>query len=500
MDFSFLNALYRTTALPPPEPWFSGTPLSYTYFGSYLVAAFGKALGIAPGVMFNLGIPLAAALTATSVYAAGTFLAGARAGLFAVLLALAAGNLAAPFLAVHPRAGLWEIFWDSSRVIPAGINEYPLWTFLFADLHAHALVMPFTAGFTALLVLFLTRREAGAPAFSAGRAAGWSLLSGLFLGAVQVTNGWSIPTYLALLFFLLVLSWWTGRGGGVRAGPRRPPERTSSSRPAEPSSSRGSSTVRSGRASPGCRPNLGWEPGPYARPLEFLEIWGFFLVLVVPFLFLAFRRSLLARSSRRAARPGPADRVPPPRRAPRALARVPRRLTRRRAGPDVRDRPLRVRPARGAAQGDRLGRPPSRGSRRLLVRDLRRRRDGPRLGPDEHRLQVLPRGVDLPLARGGRRARPPSRAGAASRETPLARRGGGHRRARALHLGGRDRRRAFRQPRRGAAGDSGRHGLPAALFARGEGRLRLAEPDRPRNSRSSPRRGGPPIRTSPASR
>ena len=295
MDFSFLNALYRTTILPPPEPWFSGTPLSYTYFGSYLVAAFGKALGIAPGVMFNLGIPLAAALTATSVYAAGTFLAGPRAGLFAVLLAVAAGNLAAPFLAIHPRAGLWEIFWDSSRVIPAGINEYPLWTFLFADLHAHALVMPFTAGFTALLVLFLTRRHAGTAPFSPAGVAGWSLLAGLFLGAVQVTNGWSIPTYLALLFFLLILSWWTGRGGGFAAALAallkdvvlpaagtlafawllyRPFWKTFTRMP----------------------PNFGWEPGPYARPLEFLEIWGFFLVLVVPFLFLAFRRSLLARS------------------------------------------------------------------------------------------------------------------------------------------------------------------------------------------------------------
>ena len=39
MDFSFLNALYRTTTLPPPEPWFAGSALHYTYFGHFLVAA-----------------------------------------------------------------------------------------------------------------------------------------------------------------------------------------------------------------------------------------------------------------------------------------------------------------------------------------------------------------------------------------------------------------------------------------------------------------------------
>ncbi len=36
MDFSFLNTLLRATALPPPEPWLAGTPLSYTYFGHFV--------------------------------------------------------------------------------------------------------------------------------------------------------------------------------------------------------------------------------------------------------------------------------------------------------------------------------------------------------------------------------------------------------------------------------------------------------------------------------
>jgi uncharacterized membrane protein len=154
--------------------------------------------------MFNVGPP-AAGLTAAGLYAAGTFLAGTRGGLWTVALGLFAGNLSGLFLLLHRRAGLWEVFWDSSRVIGSTINEYPLWTFLFADLHAHALVMPFTAGFVALLLLGLTR---GTELPSrAGRAA-LVLLGGLLLGAIQVTNGWSIPTYVGILLFLLALSWW----------------------------------------------------------------------------------------------------------------------------------------------------------------------------------------------------------------------------------------------------------------------------------------------------
>src|SRR5207248_2969372 len=69
MDFAFLNALYRTVTLPPPEPWFSGFPLHYTYFGHFVVATIGKALSIHPAVMFNLGIATIAALTAAALYA-----------------------------------------------------------------------------------------------------------------------------------------------------------------------------------------------------------------------------------------------------------------------------------------------------------------------------------------------------------------------------------------------------------------------------------------------
>ena len=293
MDFSFLNALYRTVVLPPPEPWLSGAPLSYTYFGHFLVAAVGKALDIAPAVMFNAGLALAAGLAAAALYAAGTFLAGGRGGLWTVALGLFAGNLSGLFLLAHRRAGLWEVFWDSSRVIPNTINEYPLWTFLFADLHAHALVMPFTAGFVALLLLGLTR---GAELPSrAGRAALFGL-GGLLLGAIQVTNGWSIPTYVGILLFLLVLSWWwTERDAGFGRKAARFASRVVF--PAAAVLFAAWLLYRPFWASFTPPPrHWGPEVGPYARPLDFLEVWGLFLAVTVPFLFAALRSSILART------------------------------------------------------------------------------------------------------------------------------------------------------------------------------------------------------------
>src|SRR5204862_2572281 len=66
MDFSFLNTLTRTTTLPPPEPWFAGSPLYYRYFGYYVSAALGKTLHIDPALTFNLGLALFAVMTAAT--------------------------------------------------------------------------------------------------------------------------------------------------------------------------------------------------------------------------------------------------------------------------------------------------------------------------------------------------------------------------------------------------------------------------------------------------
>ena len=35
-------------------------------------------------------------------------------------------------------------FWNASRVIPDTINEFPFFTFTYADLHAHMIALPLT--------------------------------------------------------------------------------------------------------------------------------------------------------------------------------------------------------------------------------------------------------------------------------------------------------------------------------------------------------------------
>ena len=197
MDFSFLNALYRTTSLPPPEPWMSGRPINYPYFGHFGVAALGKLTHVAPALAFNLGIATIAALTAAAAFGLGALLSGRRiGGLAAAALMTFAGNLSGPLEYYLRRNVGFDYFWATSRVIVHTINEFPLWSLLFADLHSHVMVLPLS-----LLVLAFTCAW-----LSGVRGIRVVFAISLALGAVSVTNTWSFPVQAGALVGLAAVS------------------------------------------------------------------------------------------------------------------------------------------------------------------------------------------------------------------------------------------------------------------------------------------------------
>ncbi len=104
-------------------------------------------------------------------------------------------------------------FWNASRVIPDTINEFPFFTFVYADLHAHMMALPLTL--LALAAVVALAMHAPRAAGASGEPSVWKvplvelallLLLGFVIGALRATNTWDFPTYaLAAAAALAVL-------------------------------------------------------------------------------------------------------------------------------------------------------------------------------------------------------------------------------------------------------------------------------------------------------
>ena len=102
MDMAIVNAIDRSRWMPPADPWFAGDHLNYYYLGHFVIALLGRATGVDPTVVYNLGVGVYYGLAAGAVFALATTLCLARDGRAA--RALAGGGLAVAFAMV---LGTW---------------------------------------------------------------------------------------------------------------------------------------------------------------------------------------------------------------------------------------------------------------------------------------------------------------------------------------------------------------------------------------------------------
>ena len=109
-------------------------------------------------------------------------------------------------------------YWRGSRMMPTdlqGITEFPFFTFLFADLHAHLMALPFTLLALGLaLAVVLARAGPGA----CRRIWGWEdtmrlAALGIAVGSLRLINAWDFPVYLAIGVAAILLAEFLIHGG-----------------------------------------------------------------------------------------------------------------------------------------------------------------------------------------------------------------------------------------------------------------------------------------------
>jgi YYY domain-containing protein len=265
MDFSYFNAVLKSTTFPPYDPWYASGYMNYYYWGYVFVGVLVKWLGIVPSFAYNLILPTLFSLLSLGAFSIGYNLSFSKGkndeatreqvpmeaeqspppparrpyfiglasvlgmavlgnlgtlrmivkgweqlgvpgglteatGFFARLMGMFGGFYQVLFQGVKMPYSLGDWYWIPSRAIPAPgdvepITEFPIFTFLYGDLHAHMIALPIAMlalTWAVAVVMGKARWQ------SIGAGALSFLVGGLAIGALYPTNLSDIYTYLPI--------------------------------------------------------------------------------------------------------------------------------------------------------------------------------------------------------------------------------------------------------------------------------------------------------------
>lgn len=231
MDWGFINSALRSNFLPPQDMWFSGEIINYYYFGHLIFAVLTKLSTISSAITYNLSIATVCAMTFSFSFSIASnlvFLTLKKislnkiitAGLISALLLTFGGNLHLIYkiikidiqdnkkLVLTSKAlqNAADEYWypDATRFIgydpdvnDKTIHEFPIYSFVVADLHGHMNDIPIILFFMAFLL---------ASSFSSSGLVNYLLIivSGFNLSIAYMTNAWDFAIY-GLLFAIFTL-------------------------------------------------------------------------------------------------------------------------------------------------------------------------------------------------------------------------------------------------------------------------------------------------------
>ena len=222
MDYGFINSILRSQYFPPADMWLAGKTINYYYFGHLVTAVLTKLSGLDSAITYNLMIATIFALAFTAAFSLGGNLVfywklAIRNWKFPIIAGMLTASLLTLGGNLHPlwyliKHGNYGTYWypDATRFIVQlfgaadnTIHEFPIYSFVVADLHGHLLDLPFVLLFISLLFSLIIRN--------------WKLkirnliLPSLMLAVFYMTNAWDFPIYFivlgATIFYFNYLKW-----------------------------------------------------------------------------------------------------------------------------------------------------------------------------------------------------------------------------------------------------------------------------------------------------
>ena len=232
MDYGFITAALRSSYMPFADAWYGGEPVNYYYGGQFIAAFLVRFGGVTAGEGYTFMRATIAAFSAVLPFSMVCQLLYDRfseqlpAVLGGVLSGLAVAfcgsfhyviyGIIKPIIAQF--AGAYYSYWfpDSTRYIgfdpdlpDKTIHEYPSYSTVLGDLHAHYINIIFVVAVTAIAYAYMQRLTK-----EKGRRRGIILeilspeivLIGIFTGVFRWTNFWDFPIYFvvcgSMVFFM----------------------------------------------------------------------------------------------------------------------------------------------------------------------------------------------------------------------------------------------------------------------------------------------------------
>lgn len=229
MDFGFINSILKSQYLPPIDMWFAQKPINYYWFGHLWVAVATKLSNIPSAVTYNLMLATILGLTLVSAFSIVSTLVKKldnkidkrvffAAGIISALLLAFAGNFHTPIYALKEGP---KNYWypDATRFIGYNpetedktIHEFPIYSFVVSDLHAHLINLPFVLLFIAFLLNYTARLK------DKDKSCLKNILPvGFVLGVMFMTNTWDFGNYFLLSVIAISLINFKNNGANLKS-------------------------------------------------------------------------------------------------------------------------------------------------------------------------------------------------------------------------------------------------------------------------------------------
>ena len=255
MDYAYVAAIIKSDYMPPADPWFAGGVINYYYVGQYISAFLVKLSDVGVGRGYNLMMMTLAAfgfvLPFSISYNLMRFnrIEKSRKG---IKLDEEKRNFVCPFVATLSGIGVslagnmhfpiykWidpvlkrikgqdpKKYWfaDATRYIGYNpdvpdktIHEFPSYSFVLGDLHAHVINIIFVLTVVALLLAWLMDRK---PRMEIAKKrdskpdkihyvsevfSPWLIVCMFFIGIFHTTNYWDFPIYFVVCGAIILFS------------------------------------------------------------------------------------------------------------------------------------------------------------------------------------------------------------------------------------------------------------------------------------------------------